>query len=137
MQALYGGFVRRELRWLLLYGVLWALGTGIVYAVQGVGVTYWTPERVLWYNLRDLGQETFAFLPLLLLLLWFSLRHWRQAAGFMRACVPPLLLYLICFAVFGAWTESRILTPVIPLLIALLLHHPLAPPTARACRWRG
>ena len=122
VQALYGGFVRREWRWLLLYGVLWAAATGLVCAVQGVGVTYWTPERVLWYNLEGQWDATAATLLVLLPLLVLAFAHFQRAPLFMRAWIPPLLLYTVFFFVFGAWTETRILTPVIPVLVALILH---------------
>lgn len=114
--------MRREWRWLLLYGVLWVLATGVVYAVQGVGVTYWTPERVLWYNLEGQWEATAATLLVLLPLLWLGFHRWRTAPPLLRAFVVPIMLYVLAFAVFGAWTESRILTPIIPLLVAMILQ---------------
>lgn len=113
--------MRRELRWLLVYGVLWLAATALVYSVQGVGYTYWTPDRVLWYNLEGQWDATAATLLVLVPLLALAFSRWRRAPLVMRAWIPPLLLYVFSFALFGAWTESRILTPVIPVMIALIL----------------
>lgn len=113
------GRLRREWRWLLLYALLWAVTFALIQLQQGTGGYYWTRERIWARNLETIPDAAL-HVGLLLGVWWlWAARGLRQAQGYWRAVALALVLYGGMIALFGIWRETRLLVPMLPLLLAI------------------
>lgn len=114
------------------YGAIWlAIFTALRY-VGGDAERYWTIDLVWRTNMSQPSLALFHIGSLLGIGWLFAMLGWRHAPPFVQRCalvVPP---YLITVAIWGIWWESRLLLPVMPILLALALSYMFRPITQAA-----
>jgi hypothetical protein len=109
--------LRREMGWIVLYSLLWLATTAFTYAIQGAGTTYWTLGRIFAYNLRMIPFASTQWVEIGLVFL-LGLLGVTRAPRFFKLLLPGVALYGLLFLVFGAWTEVRVLIPILPIVCA-------------------
>lgn len=109
--------------WGVLYALLWG---GVTLAVRGIAGDGDNPHTLayIWhYNLSTWGASVFALAALFGA--WWGLvprAVWR-ARGFTARLMALVGLYLVPFAVFGVWHETRLLTWAIPVVVLAILQN--------------
>jgi hypothetical protein len=113
------------------YLAIWAATFfGIRFAVGAGRPRYWTIDSIWLGNTHDLNQIVISFTNIALIYgaFWlFAILGCRRAPAFVRRSALIVPLYLATVAVWGIWTEVRLLQPLYPILIPLGLSYLFAP----------
>lgn len=114
--------VSRNLRLSTILGAAWAITYGALRIYFGSAEPVFTLHQTILMNLQPVSAS------FVILLLWFS-GSILYAAWKGRDAAPELVqraawyipFYLVAVAVFGVWTEIRLLLPLIPVLAPLAM----------------
>lgn len=107
--------------WLAPLAIMTAgvLTVALVRIVQGDAVRTWTIDRVWARNLEVLTEAVLNMLPLLPVLIIGAAR--LTASGtFIQGLWIVAVVYVSVVGVFGIWNETRLIMPILPILIAPL-----------------
>lgn len=120
--VMWGQLTRARITWGVLYALLWGVVTAAVRWWVGSGENPHTLTYIWQYNLGTWGASVFALIALLSA--WWLLlpRAIWQSRGYVTRLLILVLVYMVPFAVFGVWHETRLLLWVVPIAIAAILQ---------------
>lgn len=97
-------------------------GTAITYAAQGAGVSRYTVPFIWNANTRLIGgYGVVQLITLFGVLAPLAVIGYRRAPPFLRCLAPVLVVYAGAIFVFGAWRETRLWMPILPVIVAYAL----------------
>ncbi len=121
-------YQREQLRWTVLHGALWAGCYWGIRQWQGVATrqTY-TLQTIFTDNTQQWGIVVAVNLAIYALVI-ATLRRLPHTPPYLRWTAGILLPYLAFILIFGRWDETRLLLPVLPIAVAVLLSDSHASP---------
>lgn len=115
-------FNRQALRWLPAYILAPLVVYFSIQTVTGHGDSnVWTIERIAQFNLSGLAEALLSVSVFIGGGVIIAIQNWKRAPSLLKWMMVGLLPYIVLIVVFAEWRETRLLVPLLPVLLALTL----------------